>query len=199
MSAVAAMSPTKKKAAKKAGPKYVTWEEFEENYLTREDSFKYEWIDGNIEKTPSTMNQTQLLIWHLLNQLLWSLRSKDESIGSFSIETDTFLAESIHRKPDIAYFTLDQMKKAAEGEPQIPPFVIEIISKYDNVNRVNRKVGEYFNPGVKVLWHIFPELKEVHIYEDAHGSSILRGDEKCSAEKVIPGFVLSVNDIFQLP
>lgn len=194
-----ATNPSKKKAARQAKPKYVTWEEFEDRYLIREDGFKYEWIDGTIEKTPSTMNQTQLFIWHLLNQLLWSLRSEDESIGSFSTETDTFLAEKIHRKPDIAYFTLDQMKLAAEGEPQIPLFVIEIISKNDNVNRVNRKIGEYFGAGVKVLWHIFPELKEVHIYEDAHGSSIRRGDETCSAEKVIPGFVLSVNDIFKLP
>jgi len=193
------MNPPKKKTATKAKPGYVTWEEFEEEFLTREDGYKYEWMNGIVEKTPSSMNQSQLLVWHHLNQLLWSLRSKEGANGSFSTETDVFLSVKIHRKPDIAYFSLEQMAVAANGAPQIPSFVVEIISKNDKVNRVNQKISEYFDAGVKILWHIFPELKEVHIYEDAHGSSIRRGDETCSAEKVIPGFVLSVNDIFKLP
>ncbi len=199
MSAIAAVNPTKKKANKKTQPKLVTWQEFQKEYLLREDEFNYEWTNGIVEKTPRTMNTNQLYIKSNLGNFLAGLRSESPALGNLYSEVDFLLTKQMHRRPDIAYLTQSQVKNAITEPIMVPDFAIEIISKSDNINRVHRKVVEYFNAGVKVLWHIFPELKEVHIYEDAHGSSICRGDEKCSAEKVIPGFVLSVNDIFKLP
>ena len=200
MSAVAATAnPPKKKAEKAAKSEYMTWKAFQKEYLSREDEFKYEWTNGIVEKTPRAMNTNQLYIKLNLSDFVDKLRVEDPSIGSLYSEGDFLLTKQMHRRPDIAYLTKAQVKKAITEPVIIPDFVIEVISKTDNVNRVNRKVGEYFSTGVKVLWHIFPELKEVHIYEDAHGSIIRRGDETCSAEKVISGFVLTVNDIFKLP
>ena len=40
----------------------ISWEDFEREYLSREDEFTYEWVDGTIEKTPNSMNKTQLFI-----------------------------------------------------------------------------------------------------------------------------------------
>lgn len=33
-------------------PKLISWEAFEKKYLSREDRFKYEWVNGTVEKTP---------------------------------------------------------------------------------------------------------------------------------------------------
>jgi Uma2 family endonuclease len=199
MSAAATANPTKKKTGEKPGSKYVTWEEFEEQYLSQEDSFKYEWTNGIIEKTPRYMNSNQLFIIDNLLDLIEQLRMKDPSINRLYSEGDFFISDEMHRRPDLAYLTKEQVKMAVSKKVIVPDFVIEVISTNVTVNNVMKKVSEYFGNGVKLIWQIYPELKEVHIYEDAHGSSILRGDEKCSAEKVIPGFVLSVNDIFKLP
>lgn len=35
--------------------KTVSWEAFQHKYLTREDAYKYEWVDGQVEKTKSTI------------------------------------------------------------------------------------------------------------------------------------------------
>jgi Uma2 family endonuclease len=177
-------------------PKSLTWKEFQQRYRNREDRNKYEWVNGRVEKTPRSMDQKQLFVLRNLNQFLRLLQNSDPTIGELTVETDTFLSETIHRKPDIAYFSVAQILAAANGDYQIPGFVIEVISPSDTANRIHRKVREYFDAGVQVLWQIFPELEEVHIHTNATSNFIARGPAPCSAEAVIPGFVLSAEAVF---
>ncbi len=174
----------------------MTWKEFQRRYRNREDGNKYELVYGRVEKTPRSMDQTQLYVPRNLNRFLRKLQNSDPAIGELTVETDTFLSEFLHRKPDIAYFTDVQILAAADRVYQIPGFVVEVISPSDNANRINRKVLEYFNTGVHVVWNIFPELQEVHVYESATRIHIARGEALCSAEPVIPGFVLSADAVF---
>lgn len=184
-------------ATTKPAPKSLTWKEFQRRYRNREDGNKYEWVRGKVEKTPRSMNQRQLFVLRNLNQFLRKLQNTNPELGELSVETDTFFQEFLHRKPDIAYFTAAQIAAAADGENQIPGFVIEVISPTDNINRVTRKVREYFDAGVQVVWHIFPELQEVHIYENAKSVRIARGEDLCSAEAAVPGFVLMAEEVFK--
>lgn len=177
-------------------PKFLTWREFQRRYLSREDGFKYEWSNGKVEKTPYAMNVQQLYIWKNLNRHFQNLKHQGSANGELTTETDTFLTELLHRRPDLAYFTDEQIDAAAENPVQVPSFVIEVVSPSDNANKVNRKAQIYFNAGVRVVWNIFPELQEVHVYENATRIHIARGEALCSAEPVIPGFVLSADAIF---
>jgi Uma2 family endonuclease len=86
----------------------------------------------------------------------------------------------------------------AAGENQVPEFVIEIILKTDNINRVNRKVQNYREAKVAVIWHVFPELEEVHIYHDDK-MVILKGTRICSAAPILSDFEITVNDVFKKP
>jgi hypothetical protein len=51
---------TNEKSAKVRKP--LTWEAFKNRYLTREDGYTYEWVNGEVEKTKRTMDYTQLSI-----------------------------------------------------------------------------------------------------------------------------------------
>jgi hypothetical protein len=52
---------------------------------------------------------------------------------------------------------------------------------------------------VKVLWHIFPHNKTVGVYHSTWKSETFSGDQFCSAEPVVAGFRMTVNDIFRQP
>ena len=43
-------------------PRPISWETFKKVYLEREDGFKYEWVDGYVEKTSRTMDKKQFFI-----------------------------------------------------------------------------------------------------------------------------------------
>jgi Uma2 family endonuclease len=177
--------------------KYISWRDFQRRYLSREDSYKYEWLNGTIEKTPRTMNPNQFYIWRNLSRFLRSLEAqKGNNIGEFPMEGDIFFLEN-HRRPDIVFLNDKEIEDARYDIPTHPEFIIEILSPSDNINRVNKKVENYFDAGVKVLWHIFPEQKIIHVFSDSRTMTICRGTDMCSAESVIESFTISVNDILK--
>ena len=179
----------------KADVKPISWADFERKYLSREDGYKYEWLNGSIEKTPRTMHQSQVFIQHFLNHFIVKMGILcGQDLGSFSAETDSFFNEN-HRKPDLAFFTPDELRRMRNGERVVPMFVIEIISPTDNINRVTQKLADYRNAGVKVIWHIFPQMQEVHVYK-GENMTICKHQTQCTAQEVIAGFAFSVDALF---
>ena len=176
--------------------KKITWEQFQRQYLSREDGFKYEWLNGVVEKTERIMFQNQLIIVDNLMELFDNLKFQGKVTGRLITEVDSFFDDH-HRRPDVAFYTAEQIRQTKMQVNQIPSFVVEIISTTDRINRVNRKVDDYFNAGVKVLWHVFPESKKVHIFESNRGSLICSGADLCSAEAAIEGFIMSADAVFE--
>ena len=175
--------------------KKITWEQFQRQYLSREDGFKYEWLNGVVEKTECIMDYKQLQIVENILAFFDELKMLKNIKGRMHEEVDTFF-DTHHRRPDICFISTEQLKKI-QTEAPVPSFVVEIISTTDRINRVNRKVDDYFNAGVKVLWHIFPESKKVHIFESNKGSLICSGADLCSAEAAIEGFIMSADAVFE--
>ncbi len=174
----------------------ISWEAFERKYLTREDLFKYEWVNGLIEKTPRSMDQKQQYLYINLFKFLTELNLAGKASGHLLPEVDTFFLDKAHRRPDMAYFSDEQCKLMAEEVNQVPKFVVEVISTNDQINRVHKKMKNYRDAEVTVVWHIFPLLEEIHVYNGLT-MNVCSGEMLCSAEPVIPHFKLSVNQIFK--
>jgi Uma2 family endonuclease len=176
-------------------PKRISWDDFKADYLEREDNFKYEWVNGAVEKTPRNMDRKQFYIVQNLLDFFGQLKYSGKITGSLMPEGDTFFGEN-HRRPDVAYYTDEQIEAAADDDTAEPQFVIEIISTTDQMNRVHKKMRDYRASNIPVVWHIFPELHEIHVF---HGrkSQIYIGEDICSAAPVLTEFELSVNAVFK--
>jgi len=183
----------KSKTHKPKKPRKISWEVFERKYLTREDGFKYEWLDGIVEKTTHAMNKNQFYIVKNLLNFFYTLKIK----GALIPEGDTFF-DKHHRRPDLAYYTNQQISDAGNGQNIVPLFVIEIVSANDQMNYMHKKMQDYRAAEVAVVWHIFPELQEVHVYTNKLTKmEILREKGICDAGTIVKGFKLSVKEIFK--
>ncbi len=167
---------------------------FLNEFSNMEDGFKYEWNHGIIEKT-KTMNQEQTTIYLLLNRLFCQTKAFQE-MGGLTAETDMMTSENQLRRPDIAFYSGDQIKKMKTGNNQLAEWVAEIISESDNINRVEKKLDEYFAAGVKVVWHIYPSTKKVYVYTAPDEVTICMGDTICSGAPVLPDFQVSAKTLF---
>ena len=176
-------------------PKTVGWTEFKRNYLLREDRYKYEWVNGTVEKTLRSMDRTQIFIQNNLLNFFYQLKATTGISGNLIAEGDTFFAGN-HRRPDMAYYTDDQIETGRKDEEVSPAFVIGVISNQDQMNKVHAKMKDYRAANVQVIWHIFPKLEEVHVY---HGKNMVvcLGDDICSAQPVIAGFEMTVKDVLK--
>ena len=158
-----------------------------------EDGFKYEWNDGELIRFTG-MDKRQIFIFDVLLDLF--IEQKLFKIGTLIPETDVWLTGIQRRRPDIAYFTKEQLKQGRAGEDVIPEFVIEVISTNDILNQVEEKITQYFKTGVKVVWTIMPASESVHVYTSRQQVKICFGDDICSAAPILEGFEISVNQIF---
>lgn len=195
----------KKQVSKKTSPgsdtkaNFITRENFEKKYLNRKDGYKYEWADGVVEKTKRTMDKKQIFMLINLLAHFKLLESKGKVFGYLVPEVDLIFLDK-YRRPDIAWLTTEQAYNLADPNARdVPAFVIEVISTNDQINLVKKKMANYRDAGVKVVWHIFPELQQVDVYTgpNLNHMTTFVGDEICTAAPVLPDFAISVNDIFK--
>jgi Uma2 family endonuclease len=182
---------------KKKGKRLITLEKFLERYTNREDPFKYEWHKGTIEKKPRTMNRDQFYILQRLTRLFTKTIAYIKG-GEIVGEVDMFL-NSVERtrRADIAFLGDKMMLVSRNGLPLVCPFVIEIVSKNDQINEVEEKIIEYFENGVQVVWVIFPRVKKVEVYRSIRDITICFEEDICSAAPVLDDFEISVNELLK--
>jgi Uma2 family endonuclease len=172
----------------------ISLEQFLFKYSNCEDGYKYEWNNGKIEKTKA-MNQQQANFFFLLLEKFLQTDAYKNGGGLIS-EIDMFTSNEQLRRPDIAFYTGEQRKLMKKGENQITSWAIEVISPTDTSLRISLKLVEYFNAGVKVVWHIHPEIQQVHIYTSVEKVQICMGKTMCNAVPAIMDFQIMAEELF---
>jgi Uma2 family endonuclease len=125
-------------------------------------------------------------------------KTKAYDLGGYLMpETKSKTEDDNYRVPDVAYFSVEDKLSMRKGTMVTPQFAIEIISTNDDAYEVEGKMEEYFKAGVKIVWHILPKLDKVLVYTSPDTITVCRGETLCSAESVIEGFAISVNDILK--
>jgi Uma2 family endonuclease len=160
------------------------------------DGWKYEWENGIIVTGEEYMLKNQ---WFIVDNIVraFAQTSYYKNRHCLMPEADIVLElTGTKRRPDIAYFTREQIQSGKRGENPTPEFVIEVVSKNDNGNKLERKVQEYFEAGVRVVWYVYAEVELVRVFRSAKHSDMLTDDEVCSAEPLLPEFSMKVSEIF---
>lgn len=174
-----------------------------ENFLdwkpANADGWKYEWDNGELVADEETMNTYQLLIFDAIMRAFVKTPEYADGATLMPEARCRFDALKRARQPDIAYFTHTQMTLAAIGENPVPAFVIEVVSRFDNVNAIERKLIDYFAVGVETVWYVFPELEIVRVYTSLRQGVYCAGEDVCSATPALPNFQMKAASIFAKP
>ncbi len=163
------------------------------------DGWKYDWNQGIITKSKQMVSEKQRFIVRNITRAFAQTTYYQQG-NDLVPESEISYDEQRYRIPDLAFFTKQQTLAAAKGlrGSAVPEFVIEIISDNDSGKLMEEKIWEYFENGVKVMWQIFPSRQVVKVYTSPLENKICIADMVCSAAPVLPGFELSVNQIFHL-
>ncbi len=187
---------TREAPYKEKQPRKISIEAFLRRYRKGKPGIKYEFNNGIIEKSDAMRFSEQYITLNMLNHFDKTLPAGNGC--KIVNELEVWTSENQFRKPDLSFITPEEIYAATQGNEPVPEFLIEVISKNDKINQVKNKVYEYFNSGVKVLWHIFPELKVVEVYHSPEKYETFSGDKICSAEPVVEGFNMKAQDIFKI-
>ena len=104
------------------------------------------------------------------------------------------------RGPDVAFTSWDTVtnrRRPNEPIPRLAPdLVVEVLSPKNTAREMDRKRGEYFRSGVKLLWEIDPRARTVRVYTSETAFTDLTATDSLDGRDVLPGFTLPVADLF---
>jgi Uma2 family endonuclease len=104
------------------------------------------------------------------------------------------------RIPDVAFASWDRIPGRVipkEPVPSLTPdLVIEVLSESNTPAEMERKRGEYFDSGVRLIWEADLELRVVTVFTREGNVTILDATRTLDGGDVLPGFTLPLDVLF---
>ncbi len=162
----------------------------------------YELVDGTlVEKTVGAYES--YLAVRLLH-VLWDFVMRNNLGIVLAPDGMMRLAPGLVRIPDVSFISwrrLPGRRVPREPIPDLTPdLAVEVISKFNTRQEMDRKLQEYFAAGVRLVWHVYHSpRREVRVYVGPEMFSVVREDETLDGGDVLPGFHLSLSEFFTEP
>ncbi len=164
-----------------------------------DDGFRYELINGELEKMPppgSPHARTAFRLSSALGQFIYDhgLGEGFTEIGfKLTSNPDTVLA------PDLAFISNERFaeRKDTEGYwPGPPDLAVEVLSPSDRPGKVKQKIARWFSFGTRQLWIVDPKHRTVAVYRSESDITTFSRSDYLEAQDMFPGFRISLDKIF---
>lgn len=108
-----------------------------------------------------------------------------------------------NRRPDVAFVSYQRWPAdrpytySGNARDVVPDIAVEVVSPTDGADDIIAKAREYLRGGVRLVWVIYPLVKEVHAY--LPGASTVRvytTADDLDAGDILPGFRTAVAPLF---
>lgn len=162
----------------------------------------YEIVDGQVQEKPAMGTFASVVAHHLFKMIDPFVESR--SLGFVVLEVLFTLdaVRPLRRCPDLAFISAERWPLdrpvPEEGDWEVvPDLAIEVISPNDVEKNIGRKLREYFDAGVKQVWHVRPLVQNVTVYRSLRDVHVFTADDEIIVEDLLPGFRLALGPIFR--
>ena len=126
---------------------------------------------------------------------------EDGTGETFDSSTGFTLPNGATRSPDVAWIRLERWQQLSDEQkasfaPICPDFVVELRSSSDALNRLQDKMTEYIENGVRLGLLVDRKNRTVHLYRPEQAPQILENPDVVSCEPELPGFSLKMARIW---
>ena len=156
-----------------------------------------ELVDGTLVEKAMGFEEARLAarLIYLVNSYL------DENDLGICVRADGMMriAPGLVRIPDMSFITWDRLpgrESPREPIPDLAPnLAVEVLSEGNTKSEMARKVREYFEAGVVLVWLIDPKKRTARVFSTVEKSVLLRADQALDGGDVLPGFVIRLSDL----
>jgi Uma2 family endonuclease len=131
--------------------------------------------------------------------------SREQGLGILQgSDTGYKMANGNVRCPDISFISAARARRYVEEDRDVffdgaPDLAVEILSPSDTLRRTKQKVLEYFANGCRLAWILDPTHKTILVMEPNGSERLLGADDSVDGGEVVPGFSVSVSEVFRKP
>jgi len=164
---------------------------------TPKDGRVYELVDGEILVSPAGMRHSEIAakILHIIATYL-----DRRPIGKvFTENVGIALPNGNVRSPDVTFVRTEKLPTGKLPETfgeLVPDLVVEVLSPNDRLKEVGRKIGEFLDCGVPIVWLVDPHRESVVVYRSLSDTQQFTVDDTITGEPVLPGLFCKVSQFF---
>lgn len=154
----------------------------------------YEIVNGQPEERKPSGARHGVVSANLISEIMDYLNTHER--GVLFAGTNFKIGQN-ERIPDIAFVAAARIPPEGIPEtswPAPPDLAVEIISPSDLHEKVNGKVAEYLEAGVRQVWLVSPEHRTVTIFRSLTEVQVFAGE--LVSEDLLPGFRCSLKELF---
>ena len=111
------------------------------------------------------------------------------------------LAPGLVRIPDVSFVSWEKPSGRRLPRQAIPDLVpdlaVEVLSEGNTPREMARKLDEYFSLGVRLVWLVDYRTRSAAVFTSKDQSVRLSEDESLDGAAVLPGFTLSLRELFE--
>lgn len=113
------------------------------------------------------------------------------------------LARGLVRIPDVSFISWQRLPGRVFPREDIwtlvPDLAVEIISRHNTREEMDRKLSDYFSAGVRLVWYVYPATREVRVYASPDKYVTLTTQDTLDGGDVLPGFQLPLATLLTQP
>lgn len=158
-----------------------------------------ELVDGVLVEKPMGFTESRIAV--LLATALTNF-AEQHDLGIVTGESGMIrMPANLVRIPDVAYFRWSRFPSRTlpqEGAPEVTPdLAVEVLSKSNTAREMERKLGEYFAVGTKLVWFIDPLRRTATVYASPTKSKIIDASGALDGGKILLGFKMPLATLFK--
>jgi Uma2 family endonuclease len=110
------------------------------------------------------------------------------------------LRAGLVRLPDLSFISWQRLPDRSILTSPIwdvaPDLAVEVISRSNTREEMERKLSEYFAAGVRLVWYVHPTSREVWAYTASDRMLVLDENQTLNGGDALPGFSLPLKKLF---
>lgn len=139
----------------------------------------------------------------VLLHLIWSFLDKHSLGIVLGADGMLRLLPGLVRIPDVSFISWERLGGDELPDDAIaslvPDLAVEVVSKGNTKEEIDRKLTEYFETGVRLAWVVYPKTRTVKVYTAVDEVRTHRESESLDGGEVLPGFKLPLAKLFAPP
>lgn len=158
----------------------------------------YELVEGTlVEKAMGTYESYLAL---LIGRLLGNFAAEQQLGIVLGADGILRLAPGLVRIPDVSFIAWDRLpNRQIPTQPiaeLVPDLAVEVISRGNTAEEMNRKLQDYFAAGCQQVWYVYPQQREAHVFASPEDRTVLTEHETLHAKGVLSGLTISLRELF---
>ena len=149
-----------------------------------------------------TMGQREAMLALFIGRMIGEFADADDLGIVLGADGMYRLKLGLIRIPDVSFIPWSRLPGNEVPDEEIgdviPTLAVEVLSRSNTVGEIDRKIGEYFASGVKIVWTVDPRKESVRVYTSATAYKMFDQESILEGGKVLPGFRLPLKKLFSV-